>query len=324
MNRFLFSLILAACALPTLAQTNAPSSALPPATNPAPTAVVTEPAMSSTNAVPTAATNAAAPVATPPRKTVAVNGAALMGAFGGASSFKSGISGRVLRLPPPDVNAPPTPADAWRRALDFGMNMTEGNSDTLRYSLGLDVVKDREQDLIRLAARGSYGESAEKTDTENASALARYERKLSDAYYALGDVEWMNDRIADVDYRVTSILSPGVHVIRTDETILNLEVGAGYLAEKKGDVEQGFAAARLAVALERILNTHVLTWCAAEYVPKVVDANVFFINAEIGITSVLARNLNLNVSLQDRYDNAPVEDKKSNDSQLATTLCLRF
>ena len=331
MNRIRFYLVLIlssiAC-LPCRAQTPpavTTNQAVSVATNQAPVMAapatnVTPSAM--TNAVPPASTNL--PPAAPPRRTVSANGSALMSAFGGASSFRSGISGRVLKLPTPAVSTAPTPPDAWHRALDFGMNMTSGNSDTLRYSLGIDAVKDREQDLFRLGARGSYGKSEDKTDTENASALLRYERKLTEDYYALGDVEWMNDRIADIDYRVTSILSPGMHVIRTDETILNLEVGAGYLAEKKGDDQEGFVAARLAVAFERILNTHVMTWCAAEYVPKLQDANIFFINAEVGVTAVLARNLNLNVALQDRYDNAPVENKKSNDSALATSLCIRF
>ena len=50
------------------------------------------------------------------------------------------------------------------------MTQTRGNSDTLRYSLGLEAVKDQENDLFRFRGRGSYGESDGVKDTENAMA----------------------------------------------------------------------------------------------------------------------------------------------------------
>jgi putative salt-induced outer membrane protein YdiY len=204
------------------------------------------------------------------------------------------------------------------------MTLTRGNSETLRYSAGVNAVKERADDLFRFQAKGAYGQSGDKTDTENAMAALRHEHRLTQTTYALGNLEWMTDAIADLDYRVTSILSPGIHLVRTPLTLFNVELGAGYLAERKGAKEEGYAAGRLAITFERVLNEHVLSWVTAEYLPKITEAQVFYVNSEAGIATALSRSLSLNITIQDRYDNAPVEAKHNHDTVLTTSLSLNF
>lgn len=256
-----------------------------------------------------------------PRPTTGIT---VQGVFLDSGEGKFSVSGRVLKLPAPEPASADETNSPWRRSIAFGMNMTSGNSDTLRYSLGLDVVRERDEDLARLRAQGMYGESSSQKDVENASARLRYERQLSRRTYGLTYADWLTDTIAGTDYRVTAIASPGWHLLRTQRTILNVEAGAGYLEQKKSDDTEGFAAGRLAASLENLLNAHVLAWCAAEYIPEFADPDVFFVNAEAGIASMLARNLSLHVTLQDRYDNAPAPDRKGNDVYLTAALNLSF
>ena len=240
-----------------------------------------------------------------------------------ASSFGSySVSGRTLKFPVP----PPTVRSAtnWQRNLDFGMNMTRGNSDTLRYSLGVDTVKEKDANTIRFRAHGAYGESDGTKDTENAAATLRYERQLTHTMYALGTLDWATDPMAELAYRFTGILSPGVHLIKTQTSLLNLEIGAGYVEEKKDKNEDGYAAGRTAITAERLMNEHVLGWGTVEYIPKLADPSVFFINSEIGLASYITRNLSLNVCYQNRYDSTPGEDVKPNDTILSTALSLSF
>lgn len=279
-------------------------------TNEAPTAVITIPVIS---------TNAAAPAKSRPLDN---SGTSLLGAFGGQSGGKFSISGRTLRLPA--LSATPHAERDWRRNLDFGMNQTKGNTETLRYSLGLDALKEEDADLFRLRAKGLYGESDGNKDTENAYAGFRYERLLTPQIYALGNLDWITDTIADLRYRVTAIASPGWRLIRTEETLINLEAGAGYIREKKAVQEEGYAAGRAAITIERVANAHVILWCAAEYLPKLADPNIFFINAEAGAASYITRDLSLNICYQERYDSSPVEGKKNADTILATAISLNF
>lgn len=293
---------------PAGTETNAPTIVY--VTNEIPSTVITIPSLS---------TNVAAP---PKTKPIDGSGSALLGAFVGQAGGKFSISGRTLRLPAPEVATHPD--RDWRRNLDFGMNQSKGNTETLRYSLGLDALKEEDADLFRIRAKGAYGESEGNKDTENATAGFRYERLLTGKLYALGNLDWFSDTIADIRYRVTAIASPGLRLIRTDDTLLNLEIGTGYIRQRKEFQDDGYAAGRGAITLERVVNSHVMVWCSAECLPKLADTGVFFVNAEAGAASYITRDLSLNVSYMERYDSTPVEGKDRVDSILATAISLNF
>lgn len=279
---------------------------------------VPAPAVTPTNQVPAVAPEPV-PTPLPPPPTLRPD---LAAAFTSCQAGRYGVAGRVLKLPPQTASA--GAAREWRRSLDFGMAMTEGNSDTLRYTASLSLTRDRDADLTQFKAGGAYGESEDIKDTENATASGRYGRDISKAAYALGSVDWAHDSIAGLDYRLACILSPGLRLIRTDRTVLNLEAGAGYLKEDKGDVRRGFAAGRVAASFERILNPYVLAWCSGEYIPKLADTGTFFANGEVGVASFLAQNLSLNVVFRERYDSDPVPGKTGSDAALTTAIGITF
>jgi putative salt-induced outer membrane protein YdiY len=310
--RFLRLLILLLTPFVALAQDMSPSPET--STNPPPVTVII------TNDIPPAITNI--PPTVKPKAAIVFSGATLMDAFSGTAGGKFSVSGRTLRLPQPGP-APRASVD-WRRNLDFGMTLARGNSDILRYSLGLDAVMDKDLDLIRIRGKGTYGESEGIKDTENAMAGVRYERLLTERVYALGNIEWMSDSVAGLDYRITGILSPGLRLIRSATTVVNVELGAGYIEEKKDEGETGWMAGRAAATVEKLLNAHVLIWCTGEYLPKLSDPGIFFVNAEAGIASFITRGVSLNVCYQERYDSAPVEGKKGRDTVLYTALSVSF
>lgn len=284
----------------------------PPATPaPATSNIVTQPPLVATNQY---------PAVPPPRTAPTMSGSTIRSTF----SEKFIVQGRTLKLPAPEESAQPAAPDEWKRSILFGMNMTQGNSDSLRYALGLDAVRTADMQTMRVRGRSAYGESEGQKDAENASAMVRYDRTLTHRIYALGDVDWLTDTIADVDYRVLGILSPGIHLARGERSVCKLEIGAGYLTEKKGVAKESFVAGRAAGILERLFNDHVLGWCSIEYLPKLADRDVFFINAEAGIVSMLTRDLHLHCTVEDRYDNAPAEDKTSNDLIFTTSVSLNF
>jgi hypothetical protein len=112
--------------------------------------------------------------------------------------------------------------------------------------------------------------------------------------------------------------------VRGERTVCKLEIGAGYLTEKKGIDRDAFAAGRAAGILERILNEHVMIWASIEHFPKLADPEIFYLNAELGIVAMLTRDLYLNLAMEDRYDNAPADDRTANDLILTSSVSLRF
>ena len=119
-------------------------------------------------------------------------------------------------------------------------------------------------------------------------------------------------------------LSLGRHFIWTERTVLSAEAGPGYVAEKKGGEQEGFAAGRLAQYLEILVADDLQVWESVEFVQNLEDSAVYFVNAEIGLETVLTGSLSLRFTVEDRYDNQPADDKEANDLLTTTSLNWKF
>ena len=278
------------------------------------------------------ATNGIPPEAEPPAEEVAppkpaqvaprYRGSDMGEAFQGAGSSRFGVSGRVNQMPT-KKSASKAKGD-WKRNVELGINTARGNSDILRYDGALSGSKETEENHFFLKAAGRYGESDGETDAESATGDAKYQHRLSERMYAAVDGNVRHDRLADLSYRARGSLSLGRHFVWTERTVLSAEIGPGYVAEKKGGVTEGFMASRAAQYLEFLVTDRLQIWQSMEFVQNLEDSAVYFINAEVGIETVLVANLCLLFTVEDRYDSAPAEDKEGNDLLTATALSWNF
>ena len=257
----------------------------------------------------------------PPKAPPAHRGSEMREAFKGTGS-KYGISGRVNKLPA--KKAAKREKGAWRLKLDLGMDTASGNRDTIRCNGTASATKETEFHYLQAKATGRYGESDDEKDAENLAVDAKYQRKLTERAYASVDGSAYHDRIADLSYRAYGSVSIGRHFVLTDRTALNVEVGPGYVAERKGGETEGFVAGRAAQYLEFLVTPSLQVWQAIEYVPSMEDSRVYFVNAEVGLETALVANLGLRFTVEDRYDSNPAEGKKNNDLLTSTALTWTF
>ena len=258
-----------------------------------------------------------------PTKTTPIYRGSDMGeAFQGAGSSRYGVSGRVHQVKGKKTTEKAN--GSWRRNIEIGMNTSRGNSDTLRYNAALSGSKETEKTSYFLKASGRYGESDGETDAESVDAEAKAQRQLSERMYAALEGNARHDQLADLAYRVRGSLSLGRHFVWTDRTVLNAEIGPGYVAEKKGGEEEGFLAARAAQYLEVLLTESLQVWESVEFVQNIQDSDVYFVNTVVGLETILISNLSLRFTVEDRYDNRPAEGKKSNDLLTTTSLNWSF
>jgi putative salt-induced outer membrane protein YdiY len=125
-------------------------------------------------------------------------------------------------------------------------------------------------------------------------------------------------------YRVRANLSLGRHIVADERVVLSAEIGPGYVAEKKGDDREGFAAGRVAQYLEILMADNWQVWESLEYVQNLEDSAVYFITAEVGLEVALTGSMTLKFSVENRYDNQPAANKKSNDLLTTTALSWSF
>ena len=304
------------------AEPEAPAPDVPAAEPPADVAPpAAEPA---TNAVPPAAEAPAEPETPvkPAKPEPAYRGADMKEAFKGADSSLFGVSGRVNKMPAKKTVR--TEKGAWKRAIEAGVSTASGNSDVLRYDGSASAAKETETNYTYLEVAGRYGESDNETDAANATGEAKYQHKLTERTYAALDGYAKHDQIADLAYRLRGSVSLGRRFLWTERAVLSAELGPGYVAEKKGDEKEGFAAGRVGQYLEILIADNLQIWQSAEFVQNLEDGAVYFVNAEVGLETVLLANLNLRFSVEDAYDSQPAEGKESNDVTTKTTLVWKF
>ena len=258
-----------------------------------------------------------------PRKVEpAYRGSDMKEAFQGAGSSHFGMSGRVNKMPA--KKSVRKEKGEWKRSLEAGLSTASGNSDMLRYDGSASAAKDTEENYFFLEAGGRYGESDNEMDAANATGEAKVQHRLSERNYAALDVHARHDQIADLSYRVRGSLSLGRHFIWSDRVVLSAEAGPGYVSEKKGDEKEGFVAGRVGQYLEILIADNLQLWQSVEWVQNLGDSDVYFVNAEIGLETVLVGSLNLRFSLENSYDSQPAEGKESNDLTTKTALVWKF
>ena len=240
-----------------------------------------------------------------------------------AASGRFGTPGRPKQLQL--KNDPSGAAEGdWRRRASLGANLTRGNTDTSLYEAGLELGREKDGRRVKIDGQARYGESDGERNKQNGTASVRYERDLSDDRYWAFDLQASHDRLADLDYRLVWTLSHGWFLTRTEDNVVNAELGPGYVQEMKNDDREGYFVVRAGEAIDHRLNDHVVLWQCAEYLPNVQDWSQYLLNTEIGIESALTSSLRLRTFLQERYDSKPAEDKESSDFILSVSLVTEF
>ncbi|OQA28773.1 MAG: hypothetical protein BWY59_00675 [Verrucomicrobia bacterium ADurb.Bin345] len=220
----------------------------------------------------------------------------------------------------------------WENRINGGLNLTRGNSKNMLLNAGAASERKGDANEVSLGAEINYGETEVKKDGEeydetnvdNAKAFAKYRRLLDERNYVYLNGDVGRDEMADIRYR--AIVGPGVgrYFLKGDKHTLSAELGAGYVFEDVGGVEDDYAAARVAQAYELKLGDGTRFWESVEYLPRVDDMSQYLLNAEIGAEAAMTAKLSLRVVLQNKYNSEPAPDRDSNDLTLTAGVAYKL
>jgi hypothetical protein len=235
------------------------------------------------------------------------------------------VKGGATAAPATCEAAPKDPA-IWDKSILFGLNYTDGNTQTTNVNLGGRAERDFENNAWYFQADYNYGSAADnandprKENKNNIRGLANYRRILNDVWFAGMGTSFAHDEIADLKYRV--ILSPGAgaYVVRDEDLKVSLEAGPSYVFEKLGEVDEDFAAARVANRIDWVISPTAKIFQFAEYLVSLEDSSQYIVNAEAGLEAALNSYLSLVFSVKDYYINQPAVDRVPNDVITLTAL----
>jgi putative salt-induced outer membrane protein YdiY len=213
----------------------------------------------------------------------------------------------------------------WKRRVEAGIHVTAGNSETSRQRVEVAVEGKGTNWSSEASLRGAFGESDGDKDQEKVEARARAARDLSPRTYGSLTLDYLYDGIADVQYRVVTSPAFGWYLLREETQSLKGEAGPAWIAERKGDEQESYAALRLAEAYEGQLTENARLRQGIEYLPDLRDAGGrYLLKASVELDSALDANLGLVVRLESAYDSQPADDKEKQDTTFSTSLKVTF
>ena len=229
------------------------------------------------------------------------------------STLAVGCGIASAQTPPPENKDP-----GWEGAVNAGLTLTSGNSDTVLATVGANAKKKWDKNEFALGALGGYGESEDIKNAEFVSAYAQYNRLFTERFYGGFRIDGNYDGIANLSYRINLTPLVGYYFIKNEKTILSGEVGPSYVLEKYfGEDMDSYLGIRFAQKFEHKLTESTKIWEYADYTPDVERwTEKYIINVEVGISTAINKSWSLRVVGQYIYDSLPAEGREKDDIRL--------
>ncbi len=225
---------------------------------------------------------------------------------------------QITNLPPVIITYP------WISSVAAGLTITRGNSDTTLFTAKVQTQKKHEPNEWLFEADGSYGVNNSVLSEDSLHGSGQFNHLFNERLYGFGNADALHDGIQDLKYRLSLSPGTGYYVVKTKPTSLTMEVGPGFVSERRGDTDESYLSMRLAEHFEQRLSNSARLWEKAELTPQVSKLDNYIADAEIGVESAITRRLSLQVTLNDAYANVPADGRKNNDLKLISSIVFKF
>jgi putative salt-induced outer membrane protein len=119
------------------------------------------------------------------------------------------------------------PASPWTGKASLGYLATSGNTDNSNLNTAFEIGYTAGQWVHLFDAAAIYADEDSDTTAEAYAAGWKSERKMSDANFLFGRLNWRKDRFSGYESQFSQTLGYGRRLIDTERHSLNGEVGIG-------------------------------------------------------------------------------------------------
>jgi putative salt-induced outer membrane protein YdiY len=236
-----------------------------------------------------------------------------------AASAETSTNSIAAGVAAPEIKYP------WKSSITAGLSLTSGNSDSELATLKFVSDKKTPADEYSLDADGAYGKANGVQNNDSVHGFGQWNHLFSERMFGYLRLEGLHDDIADLRYRATLTGGVGYYFIKDKQTTLAGEVGPGVVVQRVGDSDNTFGTLRLAERFEhKFTGNNARVWQSVEILPQVNKVSDFLVNAEIGAEASIAKNLSLQVCLDDSYNSEPAGGYKRNDIKLVSGVTYKF
>lgn len=214
--------------------------------------------------------------------------------------------------------------DGWDAALDLGLTLTRGNSDTSLFTTNLALTKkvDTSEQLAGLSY--AFGGQDGDVVTDELSGFYNFNKLLTNNNYYGFRLEGRRDDIAQIDYRIQATVLYGKYFIKNDDTTFSVEGGPGFTTESFDGEDQNNAHIYIGENYSNKLTSNTtLTQSLATYT-DLDDLSGYNFVFSIALETQMNEAMSLKISIQDKYESKPADGAERNDLRLISGISYKF
>ncbi len=213
---------------------------------------------------------------------------------------------------------------AWTAKLKASYVRTDGNTDTQTVGAKGVFEGDWAPDRVFVEASRVYAKSEGVRTTDRTAVNARYERLLTERFFALGKAGYLRDPFAGYNARYTFGPGLGYDIIKAEHHKLKGLGSVLYTYEDTTDDEtRDYVMGQLAAEYKWLVTETVTFSEAADYSVSFDDPAVWFINSETALDVKMSTYLSLSLGYIVNHQNSP-PDPEAEKTDTITLVSLVF
>lgn len=219
------------------------------------------------------------------------------------------------------------PKPGWHGSFGAGLSMSSGNSDAKSYNVGFDLKYDpKTKNVLKLAGLYLRSDANGVATADKLTALVRDEYSVTDRFFVYGEVAYLSDSIALLDYLVSPNAGAGYRIVKTDALTLEASAGFGGAFEKYEDRDSTSSGAyRAAEAFSWKVSPAVSLTQKASGLWKSNDTGDAYYHFDVGLTTSLSKLLELKLAwLLDHKTRPALPTLEKTDTAFIAALVAKF
>ncbi|MEP2777145.1 MAG: DUF481 domain-containing protein [Luteolibacter sp.] len=214
--------------------------------------------------------------------------------------------------------------DGWVSVAALGFSLNRGNSESSGLTLTWDTAyRDDEREFFLELGQITHEDNG-RTSKDQTRARVQYNRFLSERFYLGGNMSFLRDAEADIDYRVTPAFLAGYAVVKTDTTRLAFEAGPAYTFESLGGMKESYASLVVAERFSHKFNKRFSISQSVEWTAEMADFGNHSLVAEVGLDTKISDRLIWRIVAGYAFENRPAAGRGKHDSSLTSAVAVKF
>jgi putative salt-induced outer membrane protein YdiY len=206
--------------------------------------------------------------------------------------------------------------------VNLGASSSSGNSSVTRLNLDAELVARRRANRFTLGGQGNHASDGGHDTESNVTAYFKYDRFVTQRWYAYGSTTLEHDPFSDIKLRSTLGVGSGYQVLESLRTNLALETGLDYVQTDFYDApDEQFPAGRLGLRFDIwLIEGRMQFFNRSEGYASLQQLEQSFIRTQTGLRFPLRDRFLAQAQLNYDWDGNPQPGRESVDQTVVFSL----